>query len=381
MEIYLDNAATSHPKPSAVLSAVQKALTDLNGNPGRSGHQRALAGAKLLLNAREMLARLLNAPQPECIVFCFNCTDALNMAIKGSLHAGDHVIASGLEHNSVLRVLETLRRRGLITFTLIDPEPDGMIDPDKFARAIGIRTSLCILTHASNVTGAIQPVASVGQIMRRHGVRYLVDGAQAIGHIPVNVQAIACDIYAFPGHKGLMAPQGTGGLYIAPGLPLTPFREGGTGSSSDSIAQPEERPECFESGTMNLPGISGLLAGAELIAKNLTEHLEYERQLTYALWEGLKTCPGITLYTPQETAGRVGVVSFNIGMQFTSSDVADRLSALNIAVRGGLHCAPEAHRFLGTMNRGAVRASLNWQNTLEEIDSFLEAIYRLSRSQ
>ena len=377
MEIYLDQAATSHPKPQCVLTAVQDALTASNGNPGRSGHQRALTAARLVMHAREVLARLLNAPYPDCIIFCFNCTDALNTAIKGSLHVGDHVITSSLEHNSVLRVLEGLSQKSLISVSIINPEPNGAIDPDKIAKAIRPNTSLCILTHASNVTGAIQPVAAVGALMKKYGVRYLIDGAQAIGHIPVDIQALQCDLYAFPGHKALLGPQGTGGLCIAPGVRLRPFREGGTGSSSDSILQPTEQPEGFESGTANLPGIAGLSAGTELVYSEQTAHLLTERRLTGMLWKGLSEIPGISLYTPEDAASRVGVVSFNIGDQLTSSEAADRLDALNIAVRGGIHCAPLAHKWLGTLNRGAVRASLSWQNTDKDIETFLTAVRSL----
>lgn len=379
MEIYLDNAATSHPKPPEVISAVYEALTVYNGNPGRSGHKRALTGAKVLLNAREALAALINAPQPECIVFCLNCTDALNSAIKGSLHIGDHVIASALEHNSVLRVLEGLRVRRLIDYTLIRPEPSGMVDPLDFARALRPETSLCILTHASNVTGAIQPVAAVGALMRQRGIRYLIDGAQAIGHIPVDVQALQCDLYAFPGHKGLMGPQGTGGLYIAPELPLGTFREGGTGSASDSLLQPSERPECFESGTVNLPGIAGLLAAVKALSGDMKRRVERERELTAMLWNGLKSIPSVDVYTPGGDAGRVGVVGFNVGDRLSSVEVADALDAMQIAVRGGLHCAPEAHRWLNTLRRGAVRASLNWCNTKSDIESLLNAVDSLRR--
>ncbi len=379
MDIYLDQAATSHPKPPEVLRAVQEAMTVFNGNPGRSGHRRALSGARVLLNARSATASLINASQAESVVFCFNCTDALNAAIKGSLCIGDHVITSALEHNSVLRVLEELRLKGLIEVTIIDPEENGMISPGKFLSAVRSNTALCILTHASNVTGAIQPVAAVGQIMHEQGIRYLIDGAQAIGHVPVNVRALCCDMYAFPGHKGLLAPQGTGGLYIHPNIALRSFREGGTGSSSDSMIQPSERPECFESGTLNLPGIAGLLAGINLVSDHLTDHRSREQELTAALWEGLNAMPDITLYTPREAAGRVGVVSFNVGKDLTSAEAADRLDALNISVRGGLHCAPAAHRWMGTLQRGAVRASLSWQNTFDDIEALLRAIHTFTR--
>ena len=213
--------------------------------------------------------------------------------------------------------------------------------------------------------------------MKKYGVRYLIDGAQAIGHIPVDIQALQCDLYAFPGHKALLGPQGTGGLCIAPGVRLRPFREGGTGSSSDSILQPTEQPEGFESGTANLPGIAGLSAGTELVYSEQTAHLLTERRLTGMLWKGLSEIPGISLYTPEDAASRVGVVSFNIGDQLTSSEAADRLDALNIAVRGGIHCAPLAHKWLGTLNRGAVRASLSWQNTDKDIETFLTAVRSL----
>lgn len=377
MEIYLDNAATSHPKPPSVLQAVHEALTTFNGNPGRSGHARALSGSRLILSARETLSALLNAPQPECIVFCFNCTDALNTAIKGSLCVGDHVVTSTLEHNSVLRVLKTLESRSLISLTLIDPEPDGMVNPLAFQRALRPDTRLCVLTHASNVTGAIQPVAEVGRIMQGAGVRYLIDGAQAIGHLPVDVQALRCDFYAFPGHKGLLGPQGSGGLYVASGTPLRTFREGGTGSGSDSMLQPAERPECFESGTLNLPGIAGMKAGANMLLQNQRSFMNAEQDLTRALWEGLQSLENVVLYTPAEASARVGVISFNVSGK-TSSEVCDHLSSLNIAVRGGLHCAPGAHQFLGTLRRGAVRASLSWQNTHKDVEALLRALHRFS---
>ncbi len=380
MEVYLDQAATSHPKPQEVLTAVQQALTAFNGNPGRSGHRRALAGARTLLSARTAAASLLGASASESVAFCFNCTDALNTAIKGSLHIGDHVITSALEHNSVLRVLEGLRSRGLIEVTIVFPETDGMIAPEKFVSALRRNTSLCILTHASNVTGAIQPAAAIGQIMHEKGIRYLIDGAQALGHIPVNVNALHCDLYAFPGHKGLLAPQGTGGLYVHPDISLRPFREGGTGSSSDSMVQPSERPECFESGTLNLPGIAGLAAGIDLISVDMAEHRRREQELTAALWEGLHDIRSVTLYTPREAACRVGVVSFNIGDQLTSSEVSDRLDAAGIAVRGGLHCAPIAHQHLGTLRRGAVRASLSWQNSMEDIEALLREVHKINRA-
>ncbi len=376
MPIYFDNAATSHPKPPSVIRAVEKALTETNANPGRSGHRAAIEAARTVLDCREKLAVLLGAADPMNVVHCFNCTDALNLAIKGSLRVGDHVIATQLEHNSVLRPLHALAVRGRITLTLVPPRPDGFVDPDDIRDALTPRTALIVCTHASNVTGAIQPVAAIGQVAKAAGVRCLVDGAQALGGMPVNVTALGCDLYAFPGHKSLLGPQGTGGLYIAPGLRLNPLREGGTGTDSHSLLQPGTLPERYESGTVNLHGIAGLAAGCDYVAPKLSQIMMHERELTQALFDGLAAMEGVTLYSPAQEAGRAGIVCFNVG-DLPSAQVADALARRDIAVRGGLHCAPGAHRFLGTLNRGAVRASLGHANTFEEVDQFLKAVWEL----
>ena len=376
MQIYFDNAATSHPKPSAVVQAVAKALTETNANPGRSGHRAAIEAARVVLDCRERLAALLGAGDPMHVVHCFNCTDALNQAIKGSLHVGDHVVATCLEHNSVLRVLHALATRGRITLTLVPPRPDGFVDPGDVRDALTPATALIVCTHASNVTGAIQPVAAIGQVAKAAGVRYLIDGAQALGGMPVDVKALGCDLYAFPGHKSLLGPQGTGGLYIDPGIRLNPLREGGTGTDSHSLLQPETLPERYESGTVNLPGIAGLAAGCEYVASRLSQIMMQERELTQALYDGLAAMDGITLYSPAQEAGRAGIVCFNVG-DLPSAQVADALARRDIAVRGGLHCAPEAHRFLGTLLRGAVRASIGHANTFEEVERFLQAVRAL----
>lgn len=376
MQIYFDNAATSHPKPSAVVQAVAKALTETNANPGRSGHRAAIEAARVVLDCRERLAALLGAGDPMRVVHCFNCTDALNQAIKGSLHVGDHVVATCLEHNSVLRVLHALAKRRRITLTLVPPRPDGFVDPGDVGDALTPATALIVCTHASNVTGAIQPVAAIGQVAKAAGVRYLIDGAQALGGMPVDVKALGCDLYAFPGHKSLLGPQGTGGLYIAGGIRLNPLREGGTGTDSHSLLQPETLPERYESGTVNLPGIAGLAAGCAYVTPRLSQIMMQERELTQALYDGLAAMDGITLYSPAQEAGRAGIVCFNVG-DLPSAQVADALARRDIAVRGGLHCAPEAHRFLGTLLRGAVRASIGHANTFEEVERFLQAVRAL----
>ena len=378
MPIYFDNAATSHPKPDSVLRAVRRALTDFNANPGRSGHRAALEAGRAVLNARERMAELLGAADPMSVVHCFNCTDALNLAIKGSLRRGDHVVATQLEHNSVLRVLGTLAARERIRLTLVPPRADGFVDPADIEAALAPNTALIVCTHASNVTGAIQPVAAIGRLAREKGIRYLIDGAQALGAMPVDVAALGCDLYAFPGHKSLLGPQGTGGLYIGPGVLLTPLREGGTGTGSESMLQPSELPERYESGTVNLPGIAGLGAGCEYVRERLSQIMMRERELTQALYEGLAAMKGVTLYSPSVEAGRAGIVCFNVG-DLPSAQVADALARQDIAVRGGLHCAPGAHRFLGTLDRGAVRASVGHANTFSEAEAFLRAVHGLTK--
>ena len=378
MNIYFDNAATSSPKPPEVLERVNAALTELNANPGRSGHSAALSAAREVLSARERLAALMNAGEETNIAFAFNCTDALNLAIKGALRYGDHVITTQLEHNSVLRPINALAARGRISLSIVSPRADGFVDPEDIRASIRKNTRLIAVTHASNVTGAIQPVAAIGELARREGILYLIDGAQAIGATPVNVRALSCDLYAFPGHKSLLGPMGTGGLYIRPGVVLRTLREGGTGTDSESMLQPDERPERYESGTLNLPGIAGLGAGCAFVAKRVSAIMSHERELAGALYEGLSALRGAEIYSPREEAARAGIVSFNLpGM--TSSDVADRLGRMGIAVRGGLHCAPGAHRFLGTLRRGAVRASVGYANTFEEVDAFLNAVNAIVR--
>ena len=380
MSIYLDNAATSHPKPESVVQAAVSALTEYNANPGRSGHPGAIRAARQVLATREALARLIGAKDPMSVIHTFNCTDALNLAIKGSLRQGDHVIATQLEHNSVLRVLAELEARGRIGLTLLSPRPDGFIEPEDVERAVQPKTSLIICTHASNVTGAIQPVAAIGQLAKRLGIRYLIDGAQALGAMPVDVGALGCDLYAFPGHKSLLGPQGTGGLYIRSDIVLNTLREGGTGSASDSARQPMDRPERYEAGTVNLPGIAGLGAGVAFVSGRLSQIMMHERELTSALMEALGGIPGVEVYSPREEAARAGIVAFNIG-SLSSSQAADALADRGFAVRGGLHCAPGAHRFLGTLRRGAVRASVGHANTFQEIEKFAEAVKKLAQAR
>ncbi len=378
MMIYLDNAATSHPKPPAVLDAVADALTASNANPGRSGHARALAAARIVLEARERLAEMIGAGDPLSIIHCFNCTDALNLAIKGALRRGDHVISTTAEHNSVLRVLMALADRAQISVTLLPVSAEGILDPAAVTGALTKKTRMVALTQASNVTGALQPVSEVGACCAKNGLLFLVDGAQALGSMPADVGKMGCHLYAFPGHKGLLGPQGTGGLYIRPGLALNTLREGGTGASSESMRQNADGPERYESGTLNLPGIAGLNAGAGYVLEHLNTIARHERDLTDHLLRGLAAQPGATVYGPKNAEARAGLVSFNLA-DYPSGAVADALDQRGFAVRGGLHCAPGAHAALGTLKRGAVRASVGHANTHEEIDALLAAVRSIAK--
>ncbi len=373
MSIYFDNAATSDPKPTEVVEEVRRALTEYNANPGRSGHERALAAARIVYDCRNALSDFLGAGPGSCVALGYSCTDALNLGIKGVLRRGDHVISTMLEHNSVLRPLNELSSRREIALTLVAPRGDGMVHPEDVRAALRRNTALIAVTQASNVTGAIQPAAAIAEVARDAGAVCLIDGAQALGTLPVNVRRIGCDLYAFPGHKSLLGPQGTGGLYIRGGLVLNTVREGGTGTDSQSMLQSIDPPERYESGTLNLPGLAGLLRGVEYVAANRAAILSHERELTTALYEGLKRQKQTAVYSPSEEAARAPLVSFNLG-DMSSSEVADALSRRRIAVRGGLHCAPGAHRVLGTLRRGAVRASLGHANTFEEVEQFLAAL-------
>lgn len=378
MDIYFDNAATSHPKPETVLSAVLRALTKENANPGRAGHGRAILAAERVLKAREAVSDILDTTDPFEIVFTMNCTDALNLAIKGSVRRGDHVIASVLEHNSVLRILGEKMKSGDIEASFVSPSPDGFIDPAAYARLIRKNTSLMILTHAANTTGAVQPVKAVATIGRLHGIRTLIDGAQAAGETEVSVRSIGCDLYAFPGHKSLLGPQGTGGLYIKNGVRLETLREGGTGSSSDSIHQPEELPERYEAGTVNLPGLAGLEAGCRYVKENLSAIRKNVLSITQMIYEELSALKGCVVYSPESMLRRTGIVLFNLN-DFSSAETAQQLSDAGFCVRAGLHCAPFAHRFLKTEKRGAVRISCGWKNTLQEAEELIRAIHALSK--
>lgn len=371
--IYLDNAATSYPKPPEVIRAVSGVMEKIGGNPGRAGHAGALAGGRILETCRELAAQYMGLSAPEGIIFCFNCTDALNMAIRGTLHQGDEVLVSHGEHNAVMRPLMAYHDAGQITVRILPPDHRGLLSPDTVRAAISPKTALCVLCHASNVTGVIQPAREIARVCHAQGVPVLLDGAQTAG--TEDLAAIGADMVAMPGHKGLLGPMGTGLLCLGKGMLPRPFRAGGTGSASESMRQPAMLPDRLESGTANLPGIAGLCQGLKFVLRHRRAIAEYEFSLSNRLREGLKNIRGVQVYGADD-APRVGVVSFNVGVM-DSGDVADRLSGARMAVRGGLHCAPAMHAYLGTM--GAVRASVGPYNTEQEIDAFLSMVDHIAR--
>lgn len=378
--IYLDNAATTFPKPPQVLRAASGVMAKLGANPGRSGHRMSLAAGRVVMRCREALAELLRVDDPERIVFCFNCTDALNLAIRGLPLAGGHVVATALDHNASLRPLCSMAARGEIALDVLLPGPDGAVSRAQVERALRPDTQLVALSHASNVTGALQPAAEIGALCREKGVCFLLDAAQTLGIAPVYPEALCADLIAFPGHKGLLGPMGTGGLWIRPGLTLRPYREGGTGSRSDSPLQPDELPDRYESGTLNLPGIAGLLEGVRFLQAHGDEIRLKEEALTKKLRNSLSQLNGVTLYGP--TDNTVGIVSFNVdGLR--SGETADALNRAGVGMRAGLHCAPLMHRALGTLETGVVRASPGFFNTEAEIErtaGFVETLAKASRA-
>ena len=377
--IYLDNAATSFPKPPAVVRAMAGTLQKLGANPGRSGHALALSSGRIIQNCRELLASAFGAPGAENIIFTSNCTEALNIAIRGMLHEGDEVICSHAEHNAVMRVLKSLEEQGAIRVRTLVPDSMGLLTPEGLRAAITPKTALCVLCHASNVTGVIQPIRQLSDALKPYGVPLLVDAAQTAGVLDVSLQSLGADMIAMPGHKGLLGPHGTGVLVLGPGMLPRPLILGGTGSQSESMLQPAQLPDRYESGTLNLPGIAGLLAGARFALKHRAEIESYENQLAQRMRMQLGSIRGLRLLG-HPSAPKVGVASF-VPTQRDSGDLSDALGRAGFALRAGLHCAPSVHQWLGTLHTGACRASVGIYNTEEEIDRFAERTASLLQNE
>jgi cysteine desulfurase/selenocysteine lyase len=376
--LYFDNAATSWPKPPEMIEAMIRYNAMIGGNPGRSGHHRSLDAGRIILETREALAELFGCDAFR-IVFTQNATEALNICLSGLLQAGDHVITSSMEHNSVMRPLRFLESQG-VELSVIPCSGDGLLDPDDVHTAIRPQTRLVIVTHASNVTGTIQPLAALGRITRDHGIVFCVDAAQTAGVLSIDVEGMAIDLLAFSGHKSLFGPQGTGGLYIREGLEkrIRPLLRGGTGSRSEFEKQPDFMPDKYESGTPNTIGLAGLGAGVRFVLEEGVETIRgKETLLMEKFLQGLASLQGITVYGPPSTADRTAVVSFNIAGISSSEAALEFEERFRILCRPGLHCAPAAHRTIGTFPRGTIRFGFGYFNTEEEISIALEAIRSL----
>jgi cysteine desulfurase family protein len=376
--IYLDNAATSFPKSETVYQSLDRFARQTLANPGRSGHKMALAAERALDEGRHLLNQLFHGGAPERFVFTLNCTDALNMAFKGILVEGNHVITSDLEHNSVSRPLRQMELDGRISLTRVRADRGGTLDPDDIRRAIIPRTRLIALTHASNVLGTVQPIAEVGRMAREHNLLFLVDAAQTAGAVPIDVQDLLIDLLAFPGHKSLLGPTGTGALYVGPRASPRAWREGGTGGDSSHETQPTELPHYLEGGTPNVLGIAGWAAGIRYVQEHGIENIrQHEVGLIERLWQRLSEIDGFEVFGHRKPARRVGTLSFRSTVlpAVELGGILDQ--AFDVAVRPGLHCAPYIHRALGTFPDGTVRVSTGPFNTEEDIDHLVQALVKI----
>jgi len=375
--IYFDNACTSFPKPPAVVDAIRDYSLTIGSSPGRSGHRLALEAGRLIFEAREDLCRLFNVPRSERLVFTSNATDALNLAIMGLLTDGDHVIVPSMEHNSVMRPLNYLLRKGIIQLSVVPCSEEGYIDLGALRKSIRKNTRLIAVNHASNVVGTIAPLEEIGEISGE--IPFLVDAAQSGGAVSIDIEAMGIDLLAFTGHKSLYGPQGTGGLFVREGIDLKPLRRGGTGSKSESWDHPDFLPDKYECGTPNTPGIVGLGEGVRFVlGKGVNEIRRYEMELTRALLEGLEDIEEITVYGPGNPDEQTATVSITVRGR-EASEVAYRLDReYDIMTRVGLHCNPGAHKTIGTFPRGTVRLSMGYFNTQEEVGLVLEALRKIT---
>mgnify|MGYP002647263993 CR=1 FL=1 len=370
--IYLDNAATTYIKPKGVAEAVSKRYA----NPGRGGSKVSLVASGVVYECREKLCALLGIDKPQNIIFTSNTTDALNLAIKGIIHAGDHVILSGMEHNSVIRPVISTGAE----YSVVKPNRFGMVSPSGYERLIKHNTKMIITTHASNITGTINPIREIGKLAKSRGILFLVDAAQTAGALPINVIKDNIDLLAIAGHKLLFGPQGTGALYIRDGLILTPLKEGGTGSMSESLMQPDFCPDRYESGTLNTNGIAGLSKGVEFIQNiGIDKIRQKEMRLTQRLINGLSGIKNVTIYGPKSSKEKTGIVSFNIENGDSVAIATELDSKFGIVCRGGLHCSALGHQSMGTLKTGMVRLSVCHFTTEREVDKAIKAVKSIAK--
>lgn len=372
--IYLDNAATSYIKPDSVIKTVCDATYLNSANAGRGGYEVSIKSSEILYETREKLAQIFGVENPERIVFCKNTTEALNFGIKGVMHKGGHVITTSMEHNSVIRPIKAMEKNG-VTCSLLQADKNGKLDINRLERMIKPQTKLIVMTHSSNVCGNIYDIEAVSEIARRNRVLFMVDAAQSAGNI--NIDSNCVDLLAFPGHKGLLGPMGTGGLYVKEGVKIKPIIGGGTGSLSESLLQPEFFPDMLESGTQNIPAVAGLSAACDFILKNGIENIHnYEKSLMKRFEEKVRNIKSITVYGDDN---KTAITALNI-CGADCVEVAQKLAdEYGICVRAGLHCAVLAHKSLGTHDTGCVRFSFGYFNTEKEIDTAVDALYKVSK--
>lgn len=377
--IYLDNAATSYPKPEPVYQALDRFARTSLANPGRAGHRMAVNAERTLDDARHVLNQFFRGESPDRWIFTLNCTDGLNLAIKGTVKPGDHVITSDLEHNSVSRPLRALEKDGVITLTRLASE-GGYLDPDAVRQALTPKTSLVALTHASNVLGTVQPIEAIAPIVREAGALFLVDAAQSAGVVPIDLKTTPIDLLAFPGHKCLYGPTGTGALYVGSRANPRPWREGGTGGDSSSETQPTLYPYLLEGGTPNVLGVAGLAAGVAWVVERGPETLrKHEVDLLQAVVDWAETAEGWKIAGRWDPATHVGALSLIVPEPLTPQDLGSILdTSFEIAVRPGLHCSPYIHRALGTFPDGTLRLSPGPFTTAEELATFLNALTEIT---
>ncbi|OME87646.1 MULTISPECIES: aminotransferase class V-fold PLP-dependent enzyme [Paenibacillus] len=373
--VYLDHAATSWPKPPEVFEAMRKAMEEEAANPGRGSHRMAVKASRVLYGTRKTLADLFGVKNPNDIALTSNTTEALNLAIKGYLREGDHVIATMIEHNSVRRPLEFLKRTRGIQVDYVPVDEEGQLDVQLMEGAFRSNTRLVVCSHSSNLLGSIIPLVEIGELVKRKGAVLLVDAAQSAGMLDVHVEEMHVGMLAFPGHKGLLGPQGTGGLYISPDIDLEPLLHGGTGSQSEAIEQPTVRPDRYEAGTPNTIGYAGLQAGVKKVLEWTPQHIyRHEWELTQCMMEGLQEVGGLRILGPALGQARTGIVAF-VSERFSASELAFRLDReYGIAVRAGYHCTPLAHMVSGTEQTGAIRASVGISTSRDEVEFMRKAI-------
>ena len=375
--IYLDNAATTLHKPPQVMDAVVRAMTAM-GNAARGAHGGALEAARTVYNTRVKLARLFGCPRPDHVIFTANSTEALNIAISGLIRPGDHVITTDCEHNSVLRPLYRLEEGGA-ALDVVPADRLGRVAYEDLEALLRPDTRAVVCTHASNLTGNVLDIARIGEMARRRGALLIVDASQTAGALPIDMEAMGIDVLCFTGHKGLMGPQGTGGLCVRPGVEIEPWKVGGSGVHSYDRRQPREYPTRLEAGTLNGHGIAGLSAALDFLQEVGVEAIEAkERALMDRFYQAVSAMDGVTVYGDFSQARRSAIVALNI-RDYDSAAVSDELSeTYGIATRPGAHCAPRMHQALGTTDRGAVRFSFSWFNTQEEVDEAIRAVGQLA---